>query len=47
LEDYSDAISLGVQSTPTFFINDTQLVGAQPYETFQNMIEAELAKAGE
>jgi protein-disulfide isomerase len=46
LEDYSDAISLGVQSTPTFFINGTQLVGAQPLETFQSMIEAELAKAG-
>lgn len=47
LEDYSDAISLGVQSTPTFFINGTQLVGAQPYETFQNMIESALSKAGE
>jgi len=46
LEDYSEAISLGVQSTPTFFINGTQLVGAQPFETFQSMIEAELAKAG-
>ena len=46
LEDYSDAISLGVQSTPTFFINGTQLVGAQSFETFQSMIEAELAKAG-
>lgn len=45
LEDYSDGISLGVQSTPTFFINDTQLVGAQPFETFQRMIEAALAGA--
>jgi protein-disulfide isomerase len=47
LEDYSDAIRLGVQSTPTFFINGTQLVGAQPFETFQNMIELALSKAGE
>ena len=45
LEDYSDAISLGVQSTPTFFINGTQLVGAQPYETFKNMIESALSQA--
>jgi protein-disulfide isomerase len=45
LEDYNDALKLGVQSTPTFFINDTQLIGAQPYETFKQMVEAELAKA--
>lgn len=47
LEDYSDAIRLGVQSTPTFFINDTQVVGAQPYETFQRLVEAELARSGQ
>jgi protein-disulfide isomerase len=47
LEDYSDGVSLGVQSTPTFFINDTQIVGAQPYETFQQLVEAELARAGQ
>jgi protein-disulfide isomerase len=46
-EDYSDAIALGVQSTPTFFINDRQVVGAQPFETFQQIVEAELAKAGQ
>lgn len=44
LEDYSDGIKLGVQSTPTFFINGIQLVGAQPFETFQRVIEAELVK---
>ncbi len=47
LEDYSDALRLGVQSTPTFFINDTQLIGAQSYATFQQMIETELARAGQ
>ncbi len=47
LEDYSDGIRLGVQSTPTFFINGTQVVGAQPYETFQRVIETELAQAGQ
>jgi protein-disulfide isomerase len=46
-EDYSDALRLGVQSTPTFFINGIQVVGAQPYETFQQMIDSELAQAGQ
>ncbi len=44
LEDYRAAIRLGVQSTPTFFINDILLVGAQPLEAFQQLIEAELAR---
>lgn len=35
--------SLGVSSTPTFFINGIALVGAQPYEVFQQIIEKELA----
>lgn len=43
LDDYRAAIRLGVQSTPTFFINDVLLVGAQPFEAFQQIIEAELA----
>lgn len=37
------ASELGVSSTPTFFINGIALVGAQPYETFQQVIEMELA----
>lgn len=47
MADYSDGLRLGVQSTPTFFINGTQIVGAQPYETFQRFIDGELAKAGQ
>lgn len=43
LSDYRDGIRLGVNSTPTFFINGTQVVGAQPYETFKQLVEAELA----
>jgi len=43
LDDYRAAIRLGVQSTPTFFINGTPLIGAQPLEAFQQIIEAELA----
>ncbi len=35
--------SIGVSSTPTFFINGIAVVGAQPYEVFQQVIEKELA----
>jgi len=35
--------TLGISSTPTFFINGIALVGAQPYATFQHVIEMELA----
>lgn len=31
--DYSYAAALGVQSTPTFFVNGIPIIGAQPYET--------------
>jgi protein-disulfide isomerase len=37
------ATSLGVQSTPTFFINGIPVVGAEPYETFKQIIDKELA----
>ena len=36
--------SLGVSSTPTFFINGRKVVGAPPYETFREIIEEELAR---
>jgi len=35
--------SIGVSSTPTFYINGLAVVGAQPYEIFQQIIEQELA----
>ncbi len=38
------AQQLGVQSTPTFVINGTPVVGAQPFEAFQQVIDAALAK---
>lgn len=41
--DFRDGIRLGVNSTPTFFVNGTQVIGAQPFEIFQQLIEAELA----
>jgi predicted DsbA family dithiol-disulfide isomerase len=37
------AQQLGVSSTPTFVINGQGLAGAQPFEVFQQIIEAELA----
>src|SRR3990172_8236058 len=41
--DMQFAIDLGVQSTPTFFINGLALVGAQPLSSFQQVIDDELA----
>ena len=37
----SSARSMGVQSTPSFLINGKPLVGAQPFEAFQQVIDAE------
>lgn len=41
--DLQYAFSIGVSSTPTFFINGQGVVGAQPYEVFKQAIEKELA----
>ena len=41
--DYQFAADLGVRSTPTFFINGIAVVGAQPFEVFQQVIDKELA----
>lgn len=41
--DYEYALSIGIQSTPTFFVNGIALIGAQPIEVFQEVIELELA----
>lgn len=42
-EDMKFAYNLGVQSTPTFFINGLAIVGAQPLANFQQIIDKELA----
>ncbi|RAL20504.1 thioredoxin [Lujinxingia litoralis] len=34
--------SVGVSGTPAFFINGTRVVGAQPFEKFKELIDAEL-----
>lgn len=41
--DSDFAINLGIQSTPTFFINGLAIVGAQPLEVFKQVIDKELA----
>ena len=41
--DFAYGSQVGVSGTPTFFINVIMLVGAQPYQAFQQVIDAELA----
>ena len=40
--DYDFAVNLGVQSTPTFFINGIGVVGALPIDIFSEVIDGEL-----
>lgn len=47
IADYAEAQRLGVSGTPTFFINGRRVVGAQPYEVFQSVIDEELALSGD
>ncbi|MCG2686176.1 DsbA family protein, partial [Candidatus Parcubacteria bacterium] len=42
-QDFADGQAAGVQGTPSFFINGRLLVGAQPFEAFQRIIDEELA----
>ncbi|MDP1544444.1 MAG: thioredoxin domain-containing protein [Anaerolineales bacterium] len=42
-QDMQYAFSIGVQSTPTFFVNGLAIVGAQPLLNFQQLIDQELA----
>jgi protein-disulfide isomerase len=44
LADLQYGMSIGVQSTPTFIINGTFVIGAQPYDVFKQVIDAELAR---
>lgn len=43
-KDLSDATKAGGQGTPYFVIGKTPISGAQPYENFKAVIDAELAK---
>jgi protein-disulfide isomerase len=40
--DSDFALSVSVNSTPTFFINGLRLVGAQPFDMFKQVIDKEL-----
>ncbi|AKF82695.1 Thioredoxin [Myxococcus fulvus] len=40
--DMADAQKVGVSGTPAFFINGVMLSGAQPFEEFKSIIDAEL-----
>jgi protein-disulfide isomerase len=42
---FAEGRALGVRSTPTFFVNGTPLVGAQPVEAFREAIEDALKRA--
>jgi protein-disulfide isomerase len=42
-DDYQTAAGIGIQSTPTFFINGVPLIGAQPIDAFKQLIDQELA----
>lgn len=41
-QDVWDGEQAGVQGTPSFLINGQLIQGAHPFETFQELIEAEL-----
>jgi protein-disulfide isomerase len=43
IADSEFAADLGIRSTPTFFINGLAIVGAQPLEVFEKVIDAELS----
>lgn len=45
--DVAEGRQRGVNATPTFFVGQTQIVGAKPYEEFKTAIEDELARLGE
>ena len=44
--DSEEGLAQGIQSTPSFLINDMQLAGAQPFEAFQQQIDYLLAGGG-
>jgi protein-disulfide isomerase len=39
-QEKTDASNFGINSTPTFFINGQQIQGAQPYSSFQQVLDA-------
>jgi protein-disulfide isomerase len=46
-DDSKAGTAVGASGTPAFFINGQSLSGAQPFDAFKKVIDAELAKANE
>ena len=44
MKDFEDGSAVGVTGTPAFFINGIMISGAQPFEEFKRIIDAELGK---
>lgn len=44
-DSYDEAASLGLQGTPSFFLNGRKIENPQGYESFKALIQAELSKA--
>lgn len=44
-DDFKEAVNLGIQGTPAFLINGRMFTGAQPFSSFQEVIEEELAQS--
>ena len=43
-EDMALGEKMGVNSTPTIYINGRPLIGAQPFDVFKSVIDEELAR---
>ena len=43
-EDMAAGEKMGVNSTPTIYINGRALIGAQPFDAFKQIIDEELAR---
>ena len=43
-EDQALAGRLGITGTPTFLVNGEKVVGAQPFDKFKDVIDAQLQK---
>jgi protein-disulfide isomerase len=44
MADRTDGVALGVQGTPTFFVNGTKFTGRPTYEALKATVDAELSK---
>jgi predicted DsbA family dithiol-disulfide isomerase len=45
LDDQAEANKLGVQGTPTLFVNGQKVIGAKPFEEMKVIIDEEIKKA--